>query len=232
MIGPLNVTIPDVAEPFVGYRAWHVDLETYELVSYFAGRIAWPVGKPLEAKCERTKLMPARVHYPVHEQDSAGNIFPAFYTSYREYVHVPDPCPSTPSSRDGSHAGFGCGCYAYSSLSDAVGHNMCSGYPWYLLQRSLPLVLGEVYLSGRVMTHATGYRASRGWVKAVYDNHPHSAEVAEKYGVPLLEIDLGIEIGKFAVDRMRSHVEEALETAREMTETAQQAALSVGLEVQ
>jgi len=200
MIGDLDIVVPDVVEAIRAVRCWKV---TDDLQLRSINDTAWPVGATLDAVCLRTHQQ------AMQRIAAAAGIGPLESTSFDEST-----CDGPPSTaRHELHNGSGCGIYAFKTTDRATVEYplpASDGVPNVADGRGpVRLVFGEVWLSGRVMEHEHGYRASRARVAGFYaDTHPQVDELAALHGVPVLPCD---------VDRLR---DEAHRSQEERWQTA------------
>lgn len=175
MIGDLNVTIPDTIEPVKAYRVWTVRSDADGTVTLFSTNgTPWVPGEELEAKCERKRLVASRV--PEVDVANIGSLM--LTTEYHSHAQVADPCGETPSEEKHGFTA-GCGIYGWLDTAELVG-----GQPDFRHH-----IVGEIELSGTVLVHDTGYRASYAQIVALYDTHPKAGAAAERYDVPLVQFD-------------------------------------------
>lgn len=185
MIGPLEVEIPDLAEPIVGLRAFFLagDEETPILKS--VNGTVWPPNGTGKRPHHDPEFMTARC------------VERTFVTAAMALAKKDEhPCPS-PTGED--HLGMGCGIYAFKATAD-----LAWAYPLHLMERlnpmtarsevrSIGILWGEVLLWGHVYDHDLGYRAEFAQIKSLY-HYPgfgvplaRLQEIADFYGVPVVQ---------------------------------------------
>lgn len=176
--------IPEYAEPLVGYRIWRVRQQPVDDPSYAARK--WD-GFP------RPQVLRLTAMYGVQD---VGTTWPA----YRRFEATHEPrsgmwphltsealqqCQGTPCNN--SATGYGCGIYAQQSIH-MLERDWCQLLTSMFLYG--PLVIGAVYLWGRVTIHQYGYRAQYGYpayLLGAYDCD--GAAVAKEYGIEFREED-------------------------------------------
>ena len=153
-----ELVIPDVVEPFRGYRVWRTD--GTRLLSL--NNTPWPWEVPLEAECVKP----------------SGPWFQFFQNVATTNQIEPELCessPCTPEAGEGHVGSKGCGIFAANTF-DALAKV-------YGIQDPSTYIVGEVLLWGRVWPYTDGFRAQFAEPSVIYDNgRPEVWEVARRYG--------------------------------------------------
>lgn len=150
-----NLTVPDVAEPFLGFRCWDYDSHRNLLLSVFGVYRVWPQGEPLRAVCTKYTNASTYSRYKLtRDIDELLVLFGAegrFQHPEEAYEH------KAPYEGCGDINRPGCGIYCAFQMETVAEYS------------HMPRVYGLAFGWGKVIPGRNGFRAELAYPAAIFD---------------------------------------------------------------